>query len=130
TLDRFVPGIALAPRPVLVIRPDDLLVARFSFVNLSRSGSPPVLRRAAQNRAAYLVVDFQPQHVVERAFYELPGSAPTAEPKLPGGQPLPPDQQVTDPLSSEAILLPARAVLSGSTRLVFTVGGTEIPYSL
>jgi hypothetical protein len=67
-------AIDVAPRPVDVLRPDDLLVLRFSFVNLkwqrAHDRGPLQLVRATSNRPAYLVATFPPQHIVEAAFFE------------------------------------------------------------
>src|SRR5690606_10258320 len=56
-----------------IVRPRDLLVLDFTFVNLrvtnDADGNFQLVRRDA-SKAAYLVVGFPPQHLLERAFFE------------------------------------------------------------
>jgi len=66
--------------PAEILRPADLLVLRFRFINFvyrARVGalSEVVLLRADKNADAYLVVYFPPQHVSEKAYYRAGGSA-------------------------------------------------------
>src|SRR5262245_32786896 len=64
-----------------VVRPDDLLVLRFGFVNLSPDPDDPGrLVRVRPDEDAHVVVGFPPQHVQERAFDE---SAAGKEPLAP-----------------------------------------------
>ena len=66
-----------------VVRPDDLLVLRFGFVNLAPSPDNParlVRIRSGADIDAFVVVGFPPQHVQERAFDE---SAAGKEPLAP-----------------------------------------------
>lgn len=102
-------GLLLAPRPVEVVRPRDLLRLRFSFVNLAfdvaADGSVGLVRRVA-NQPALLVVDHPPQHLMEVAGREL-ATPPVQWPSRPVG-----------------------ASLSRHARLVFQVGGERLPWTL
>ncbi len=101
------PGILLGIPPVVVTRPSDLMRLRFSFDNLrllNVDGSL-VLSRARANAPARLVVDHQPQHLVEEAGFE----------------------------AAKTITFPTRPVhtrLSTHTRLVFSVGSVQVPWTL
>ena len=66
-----------------VVRPDDLLVLRFGFVNLAPAPDDParlVRVRSGAGVDTFVVVGFPPQHVQERAFDE---SAAGKEPLAP-----------------------------------------------
>ncbi|HYF95366.1 MAG TPA: hypothetical protein VD969_24410 [Symbiobacteriaceae bacterium] len=98
-----------------VLRPEDLLVLTFEFVNLrlEAGGTGPArLVRQQQNRAAYMIVKFPPQAIGERAFYE------TETPGSPGDEP--------------PTMPPVQNRISGPSRLVFRLpaGVNEIPYSM
>ncbi len=95
------------PQPVVVVRPADLLCLRFSFVNLTLATEDgvPVLRRYVPSRPARLVVDFPPQHLTEEAFFR--------------------STTASDPTHR-----PVQARLSGHSRLVFSVAGEQVTYSL
>lgn len=120
--------LLLVPAAIDLLRSDDLLSLRVSFVNLKwlAAGSdvppgPPQLTRASAGRLAYLVATFPPQHVVERAFFETsPGLAPRP--------PTDPDaaRSADDPLE----VPPVWASVSGPTRLVFVVGPEPVTYSI
>jgi hypothetical protein len=78
----------IAPQPVEVVRPADLVHLTFSFVNLQFSGgttpqSPPLLARRTRSRAAFLVVDCHPQHVTEAALFETAPKFPVTNPPPP-----------------------------------------------
>src|SRR5437868_1126318 len=64
---------ASTPRPIEVVRPEDLVHLTFSFVNLmirrAEAGQPELVRRN-QKRPAFLLVDFGSQHVGEEALFE------------------------------------------------------------
>ncbi|SHF56797.1 hypothetical protein [Streptoalloteichus hindustanus] len=56
-----------------VLRPDDLLVLDFDFVNLQLdrdAGQPPRLRRLRRGEPAFVVVVLPPQHVAEQVMRE------------------------------------------------------------
>jgi len=100
---------------VSVLRPEDLLVLRFEFVNLTLRTSATEaakLTRTQANKPAYVVVHFQPQHIAERAFFE------TETPGSPG------DETPAAP--------PVASRMAGPSRLAFLVPNavTEIPYDL
>ena len=51
-----------------LLRPDDLLALRFFFVNLElKDGN---LERVAGKRDAAVIVEFEPQHIADRAYFE------------------------------------------------------------
>jgi hypothetical protein len=111
-----LPPIVLLPNlKVSVVRPQDLLVLTFEFMNLNLqaggNGAPRLVRTAA-NSPAYIIVHFPPQHIAEQAFFETqtPGSPGDEAPPAP----------------------PVRSRIAGPSRLVFALpaGVTEVPYSL
>lgn len=98
---------------IAVIRPQDLLVLRFEFVNLTLATAPATpakLTKADAGKSAYIIVHFQPQHITELAFFEATTAA--------GSDPL------TDP--------PVKSRMAGPSRLVFRLNPaiTEIPFEL
>ncbi|WAS91570.1 hypothetical protein [Nannocystis punicea] len=96
-------------RPVLLIRPEDLIWLEISFDNLvlDTSGQMPVLRRADEAQDAHLVLELPAQAVAEEAFYFDKLEPPPASGEFP-----------TWP--------PARTILASPTRLVFRVP-PEVP---
>ena len=84
-VEKFVGAASLGLRPldtsVTVVRPDDLLVLSFDRVNLKleeKDGRKQLVR--AGDGPAYLIVEFQPQHVLERAYFESTKAMPVAVP--------------------------------------------------
>lgn len=68
--------------PVAVIRPSDMLVLHFRFINLKLSpgsGGTPSLIRTNPAQDAFIAVRFPPQAIAEQAF-NLPGDTPAAPP--------------------------------------------------
>lgn len=64
----------------VLYRPEDMVALGFSFVNLKVVGAGQ-LERKNKNAAAYIIVHHQPQHVLERAYWEpLDGIASPPEP--------------------------------------------------
>jgi hypothetical protein len=115
SLNVFIQSIldSLFPQPtpvypsITVVRPKDLLVLRFEFINLklqkgSEEGGEYAYLIPEEN--AFLAVHFQPQNLAEQAFLEAEGG---------GGEPL-----KTPPVKSR---------LAGSSRLVFKVPAGEGP---
>lgn len=135
-------GAALVPPPVGVVRPEDLVHLTFSFVNLrfevGPHGGPPLLVHRANNRPAFLVVDFHSQHVIERALFETAEGYEVKNPLrplgLPSGERAPTDPDARTPgeppAESELLPPPVFASLSGPSRLVFKVTTQKIPYSV
>ncbi len=81
-------GALIAPQPVEVVRPADLVHLTFSFVNMQFGAGatpqhPPLLTRRTRSRAAFLVVDCHPQHVTEGALFEVAPKFPVADPPPP-----------------------------------------------
>jgi len=103
---------------VSVVRPSDLMVLRFEFVNLNLNTSPTArLVRKEPNLSAFMIVHFPPQNISERAFFEVP----TADDTPPGSS-----SNETPPNP------PVEAMMSGPSRLVFRVPDktAEIKYTL
>jgi hypothetical protein len=94
--------------PFELLRPDDLLALRFFFINLQVKNG--VLRRAGADKDAVIVVELEPQHIAERAYFE-----PTV------GYPVSP----TDPDATTEKQMPVegedRARIAGRSRLAFLV---------
>jgi len=63
-----LPPIQLHPS-LTALRPDDLLSLRFTWSGLTLQAGKPL--RDPNARAAFLVVDFEPQHVIEQAYFEF-----------------------------------------------------------
>ena len=95
---------------ISVLRPEDLLVLRFEFLNLQlQSGnSGGQLTRADSGKASYIVVHFPPQNIAEQAFLEPPDALP----------------------QNFGMLVQSR--IAGPSRLVFQVpnNAAPIPYTL
>ena len=106
------PGRLIGIPPVTVTRPSDLLRLKFSFDNLrlTNVGGQLVLTRARSTAQARLVVDHQPQHLVEEAGYEALDAF--EQPKF------------------EKPPRPVQTRLSTHSRLVFSVGSAQIPWTL
>lgn len=101
-------NIHLPNYSVTVLRPEDMLHLRFEFVNLTlKTGSAALVRTGTP---AYIIVHFPPQNIAEQAFFQAEN---------------PSDSEPPGPL-------PIKSMISGPSRLVFTVpaGVNEIPYTL
>jgi hypothetical protein len=142
--DVAIRAAALPVRPldtaVTVVRPDDLLVLTFDRRNLrletDERGAHLV---KAGDGPAYLVVDLQPQHLVERAYFQtaLDRGFPIGVPGDEDGAKLSalsqpnhndPDKALDaqdDPDPPEQPPIPA--LVSGPSRLVFRVPDEELP---
>jgi hypothetical protein len=107
-----------------ILRPDDLLLLTFEFLNLRvdiDSAPTPQLVRVRAGADAYVIIHFPPQHIAEQAFYE---AAPAVE------TPAPPS---VDPARGDTLSNPpVGALLSDSTRIGLHVPSTTvaIPYTL
>lgn len=116
------PTIAL--RPVELVRPDDLVHLTFSFQNLRlvRTGiGVPTVVRADAGRPAFLTVDCKPQHITERALFEVAANYPVT----PGD----PDASKTASIPDPPPAPPLFASIAGSSRLVLRVTDQRIPYT-
>jgi len=122
---------------ISLLRPDDLLVLNIEAVNLNLDTSNPkhpMLVVTDGTQPAYLVINFQPQCIAEKAFFEtdpkIPKNPPQATPPpgtaTPTATPLP-----TGPL---ALLTPGDvgARIADSSRLVFQLPAnrTKIPFQM
>ncbi|MEU5291346.1 hypothetical protein [Streptomyces umbrinus] len=107
------------PAPIRLLRTEDLLDLRFSFLGLRLDD--PLLGRRTLLRAdpaveGWVVVEFGPQHVTEQAFFESAGPGLPVEGEPAAGEPHP------------APPVPAR--IGGRSALVFVVGEQDrIDYS-
>jgi hypothetical protein len=98
------------PLTVSVVRPEDLLVLKFEFRNLTLQvgpGQPPRLVRTAGAPRPVVVVHFPPQHIAEQAFRQSESSL-------------------------EPVTFPIAAQVAGPSRLVFEVPDDMpvIPFAL
>ncbi|PYQ28271.1 MAG: hypothetical protein DMF56_15760 [Acidobacteria bacterium] len=114
-----------------MVRPDDLLLLRLEFVSVDftapSAGAPAQIAGQANAR---LVVHFQPQHILEQAFWEVSdGTKPKAKDGAEPGQPLPPSPPPgNDPLPPPGMVL---SRLAGPSRLAFNVpAGTKFPLTV
>jgi hypothetical protein len=110
---------------VRIVRPKDLVVLELELHNLKLDPGGANLIRAGAG-AAFLVLHFQAQHVFEQAFFEtalVKGKGFTTKPKEAGKEP-------SD--ETKGMAAPVKALLSGRSRLVFSVpdGTPPIPYTL
>jgi hypothetical protein len=111
-----------------LLRPDDLLALTIELRNLRLDKSHPkkpllVIEKAAD--PAYIIVNFQPQSIVERAYFE---TAPIATP--PYNQPPPPPDPATSDVLDPPGKVPAR--MTGPSRLVFLLPKNfkPLPFSI
>lgn len=131
-LDRLIAGIGHAPAeslaPLTVLRSNDLLNVTFHFVNLKLTrDAAPRLVRSKTSSPAFLIATFDPQHLLEEAFFDdAGGDIQSSPPTKPPGEPALPAQP-TSP--SETPHFPVQAILSKPSRLVFRIGTEEISYS-
>jgi hypothetical protein len=98
-----------------LLRPDDLLVLRVDALNLKLDASDPKkpkLVPEVPTRPAYLVINFQPQSITERAYYETVNSGPGSD------------------LLDAAGSVPVR--MAGTSRLVFQLpkNMTQVPFNM
>ncbi|WP_310876884.1 hypothetical protein [Priestia megaterium] len=101
------PILAMSDLSFSVLRPKDLLLLRFAFINLvfqTGGGKNAHLEPVSADKPAFLVVHFSPQHIAEEAFQEG-----TTYPEPP---------------------VPVR--MTGPSRLVFRIPKTleEFPYTM
>ncbi len=126
-------ALGLRPFTVSVVRPEDLLVLAFRFVNLelqTKSGQTARLVRSKANQPAYVVVEFPPQHIGEEALYEADANLPTSSAYHPEGTP--PDKDAGKSDADPPKPPPVGAILAGNSRPSFRVPDQvkEIPYTL
>lgn len=121
---------------VSVVRPKDLLVLRFQFVNLAlhyREGAGNFLVRTG-DKAAYLVVHFPPQNIAEQAFFETSAEENYAPAKKSDGSPIGPGDAGYPPAGGgePPTPPPVKARIAGPSRLAFLIPKeiTTIPYTL
>jgi len=86
-----------------VLRPEDMLFLQFEFYNFKyiKKGQQSYLEIDNTKKPAAMIVLFPPQHTLEQAFWE--------NNSLPGAE------------GNENVILPAKYIRSGKSRLVFTV---------
>ena len=118
-----------------VLRPRDLVVLDFTFVNLrvKSSGVKQQLERVRSNDPAYIVVGFPSQHLLEQAFFETAAEAPVQNPPpaAPGEPSYPPDPDKNSS-SEDPGPIPVQSRLAGASRLVFRLPNNvqTLPYTL
>jgi len=112
-----------------ILRPDDLLTLTIEAQNLRLDTSDPknpALVVDDHSQPAYLVVNFAPQHIAEKAYFETGNitTDPPYNPVPPGTPPLGTSNDPLDPAGE----VPAR--LAGPSRLVFQLPKTvtSIPF--
>jgi hypothetical protein len=113
-----------------ILRPDDLVFLQIDARNLQLDTSDPqspklvVIKKTAP---ALLIVGFQPQSIIEQAFFEVSPNVGTNPRGTPGVAQQPPT--VTDPLSAAGSI---GVRMAGSSRLVFQLpaGVAEIPFDI
>jgi hypothetical protein len=110
-----------------LLRPDDLLALTIEARNLRLDTSNPRTPKLVldkPNKAAYLIVRFAPQHILEKAYFEV-GNVKN---QPPGQTQLPPPPATTDPLDAPGSV-PSR--MAGGSDLVFKLPPnlTSIPYT-
>jgi hypothetical protein len=112
------PRLRLANARVEMIRPDDLVVLGFEFINMELIEGTFRQARYLQptgSGQAYMVIYHQPQNIAEQAFLEAAQSA------------LGDDANLGEPLQ----LPPVRARYAGESRVVVKIpAGETIPYTL
>lgn len=121
-----------------LVRPDDLLNLRVRGVNLrlnAQDRNNPVLEVENAAEQAYLILDFPPQTIAERAYFEAPIVVIGQDPE--SGVPADPDagKVVNDPLLDAPGFVnsqrPVAAMLGKHSRLAFKVpAGHTIPYTV
>jgi hypothetical protein len=101
---------------IRVIRPQDMLILDFRGPGMVRAGNR--LNRADPGKAAYLVVEHQPQSLADAATIETAGQdGPASDPKLKGHANAP-----NSPVSSPGVpMLPLPIRAAGRSRLAFTM---------
>ncbi|MGH9139076.1 MAG: hypothetical protein ACRD0G_18860 [Acidimicrobiales bacterium] len=130
-------AVVAVPQPVDLLRPEDLVAARFSFTNLVfdsvEPGDPPSLVRANRRRPAFLAVTFPPQHIVERAFFRVT-TVEVKDPPSPldvaGTADAPEDPDVGEGSEVPLEEPPVFASAAGPSRLVFRVRDEAISYTV
>ncbi len=104
-------AIAIAGNPrITVIRPEDLLVLTFEFVNITLNRTAGTFQAGS---GANIIVHFQPQHIAERAFFTA-DNPPADTSTIPESAK---KASSTEPLLDQ----PIDAVMAHDTRLVFSV---------
>lgn len=114
--------------PIRAIRPQDLLVLEFRFVNMQRQGDRLV--RADPAKPAYLIAVHQPQSFGEEAFPEISDQGTlAADPNLTGYKP-PKDPPA--PVATAPAVAQARIRIAGESRTAHEMpaGVTGIDRSL
>ncbi len=101
-----------------ILRPDDLLTLEIEVQNLRLDATDPknpALVVDDTSQPAYLIVNFAPQHIIEKAYFETGNvtAEPTYNQVSPGTPALPTGDDPLDPAGQ----VPAR--IAGPSRLVF-----------
>jgi hypothetical protein len=114
------PLLQLMNPSIELIRPDDLVVQRFEFVNMAFRGEGSDRIITTTTGTPYLIVWHQPQNIGEQAFFE---TAPNLD--------MDPDDTDAGTGNESPDPPPVHARYSGPSRVVYKVPpGTTIPYRL
>jgi len=113
-----------------LLRPDDLLYLQIRTVNLKLDTSLPKAPKLVVDKpgaTALLIVQFQPQHILEQAFFEVSANVPQNPRGTPPVAPQPPT--TGDPLLAPGTI---GVRMAGFSRLVFKFPAsiTEIPFDI
>jgi hypothetical protein len=119
---------------ISVVRPEDMLVLTFDFVNLplqKAAGEESMSAHLIPGKSSFIIVRFQPQNIAEQAFFEsTPGMTykSAAQKATPPDDPDQANSGADEPLGD----LPVGSRLAKPSRLVFKVpeGEGPIPYNL
>lgn len=113
-LRRLMPSLS-------ALRPDDLLALEITWLNLELKEGQLV--RSGRRGDAFIVVEFEPQHIADQAYFESAGKAyPVSYPDpkaVPKADPVDKSDKTSEPLPLPGKLVGSR--LAGSTRLAFRV---------
>jgi len=121
---------------VKVVRPDDLLVLEFGFLDFTRDGD--TLRRSGAGKAR-LVVTHQTQSLADEAYVKLEGQGdyeadPTMQGHQPDPAPAPPPPGTPPAAVPPSPGIPAKVPIraAGPSRLVFAMpeGEDSLPFTL
>jgi hypothetical protein len=118
-----------APRTT-ILRPDDLLLLDFDFVNIALETTENGARLVpVLGNKAYIIVHFPPQNIAEEAFFETNNNFKNLDAYKSPSAPNDPDGSTPN---QEITSLPLRSLMSGPSQLVFEVPDsvTEIPYTI
>lgn len=109
-----------------VIRPEDLLVLQFEFLNVDLTPpKPDQPGRLTGSANSYILVHLQAQHIAERAYFQATENVQQSQEEVMAGQLPPPGNEPPEPPG--AVL----ARLAGASRLAYVLpAGESVDYTL